>query len=482
MFGRNWLQEIKLDWKFLLESGKVYHCTPSSTRCLASVLNEYISLFEYTLGCYNGPPEDLQVTRKPNFHKARPVAYALKPKVEKALLKMEKEGLIERVSSQCAAPIVVVEKKNSKEVRVCGDFSVTYNSCAEIKSYPIPRIEDLHQALRGCKVFSILDMSQAYHQIPVTKESQQYLTINTHMGLFSFKRLPNGIHSGPAVFQRVMDSTLAGIPKVTLYIDDILVAGVDEVDHLNTLSKVFERLSSAGFKLNKPKCQFNKSSVTYLGHFIDAQGLHPTNEKLKAVRDAPRPKDVASLKPFLGLIMFYSRFLQNHSTVLAPLNNLLRKNVKWRWTKEEDDAFVKAKKLLLDSKTLVHYDESLPLYLSCDASFYGAGAVLSHQIVGQFRPVAFVSCTLSQAQRNYSQLDKEAFSIIFGLKKFHQYLYGREFSILTDHRPLLSLFAQDRAIPVHEAARLQPWSLILQIIIIRLSTEIQLHMQMLILC
>ena len=180
--------------------------------------------------------------------------------------------------------------------------------------------------------------------------------------------------------------------------------------------------------------------------------------------------------------MFYSRFLQNHSTVLAPLNNLLRKNVKWRWTKEEDDAFVKAKKLLLDSKTLVHYDESLPLYLSCDASSYGAGAVLSHQIVGQFRPVAFVSCTLSQAQRNYSQLDKEAFSIIFGLKKFHQYLYGREFSILTDHRPLLSLFAQDRAIPVHEAARLQPWSLILQIIIIRLSTEIQLHMQMLILC
>ena len=102
-------------------------------------------------------------------------------------------SVIERVSSsQCAAPIVVVEKKNSNEVRVCGDFSVTYNSCAEIKSYPIPKIEDLHQALRGCKVFSIFAISQAYHQIPVTKESQPYLTINTHMAQFSFKRLPNG--------------------------------------------------------------------------------------------------------------------------------------------------------------------------------------------------------------------------------------------------------------------------------------------------
>ena len=185
---------------------------------------------------------------------------------------------------------------------------------------------------------------------------------------------------------------------------------------------------------------------------IDGNGLHPTDEKLKAVQDAPRPKDVTALKSFLGLLMFYSRFLPNHSTILAPLNRLLKKDVKWAWTKTEEQAFFNAKKLLLESQTLVHYNDALSFYLSCDASSYGAGAVLSHYIDNQYRPIAFASCTLTQAQKNYSQLDKEAFSIIFGLKKFHQYLSGREFTILTDHRPLLSLFAPDRLIPLHVAA------------------------------
>ena len=138
-------------------------------------------------------------------------------------------------------------------------------------------------------------------------------------------------------------------------------------------------------------------------------------------------------------MMFYSRFMPHHSTVLAPLNNLLKKNVPWKWTKSEDAAFTAAKNLLLNSRTLVHYNESLPLVLSCDVSFYGAGAVLSHVINGKHQPIAFASCTLTEAQRNYSQLEKEAFSVIFGLKGFHQYLCGNSFTILTDHLQLLTL-------------------------------------------
>ena len=165
---------------------------------------------------------DLKVSKEPKFHKARSVPYALKSKVETALLKMERDSVIDRVAyAPCAAPIVIVGKKNSEEVRICGDFSLTYNSCADVETYPLQKLDDLHEALRGCKVFSILDMSQAYHQIPLAKESQSYLTINTHVGLFSFTRLPNGVHSGPAIFQRIMDSTLAVIPKVVCYLDDI---------------------------------------------------------------------------------------------------------------------------------------------------------------------------------------------------------------------------------------------------------------------
>ena len=222
-----------------------------------------------------------------------------------------------------------------------------------------------------------------------------------------------------------MDNLLSDIPKAVSRLDDILVAGTDEEDHLHTLSLVLERLLNAGFRLNKAKCKFFQSSVVYLGHVIDGEGLHPTQDKLKAIRDAPRPKDVTALKSFLGLIMFYSRFMPHHSTVLAPLHQLLKKGTSWRWLKAEEDAFVAAKQLILNSQTLVHYDHTLPLFLSCDVSSYGAGAVLSHQIDGQFRPVAFASCTLTPAQQNYSQLEKEAFSIIFGLKRFQQYLYGR---------------------------------------------------------
>ena len=397
-------------------------------------------MFRNELGCYNGPEVELAVSEMAKFHKARPVPYAYQPRVQSELLKMESDGVIERVSCAPfgAAPIVSVNKKDSDKVRVCGDFSVTYYKCANVVKYPIPKIDDLHSALRGCCVFSVLDMSQAYHQIPIATESCKYLTINTHIGLFVFKRLPNGIHSGPAIFQRIMDTVLSDIPRVICYLDDILIAGKNKKDHLDTLCKVLQRLQESGFKLNKNKCKFEQRSVTYLGHKIDAEGLHPTEEKLLAISQAPPPKDVTALKSFLGLIMFYSKFLKNHSTVLAPLNRLLKKGVKWVWTNVEEEAFSKAKLLLIHSDTLVHYDDALPLFLSCDASSYGIGAVLSHVIDGCYRPVAFASCTLSGAQRSYSQIDKEALSIVYGVEKFRQFLYGRQFTLITDHRPLIS--------------------------------------------
>ena len=225
-----------------------------------------------------------------------------------------------------------------------------------------------------------------------------------------------------------MDNLLSDVPKAVSHLDDILMVGIDKEDHLRTLSLVLEQLLAAGFRLNK----FLQKCVTYLGHKIDGEGLHPTEDKLASIRDAPRHKDVTALKSFLELSMFYSRFMPDHSTILAPLHNLLKKDTPWKWSKVED-AFVAAEKLILNSQTLVPYAHTLPLYLSCDASSYGAGAVLSHKMNGQFQPVAFPSCTLTSAQKNYSQIEKEAFSIIFGLKRFRQYLYGHSFIIFTDH-------------------------------------------------
>ena len=279
LFGRNWLQDVKLDWpnlpglKQINQVSSVCKTLSSAVSSgLQSVIQKHSCLFESNLGCYNGPPVDLKVSKEPKFYKARSVPYGLKSKVETALLNVERDGVIDRVASgPCATPIVIVGKKNSEEVRSCEDFSLTYNSCADVETHPLPKLDDLHEALRGCKVFSILDMSQAYHQIPLAKESQSYLTINTHVGLFSLKRLPNGVHSGPAIFQRIMDSTLAGIPKVVCYLDDILVAGVDKDDHLNSLSQVFEKLFAVGFQIKKAKCEFEKTSIQYLGQVLGSR-------------------------------------------------------------------------------------------------------------------------------------------------------------------------------------------------------------------
>ena len=324
LLGRNWLHKIQLQWYRIFGEVKEVYSVEFSN--INSVLEQYKSLFENVLGCYRGAAVELTVDKEPQFHKARPVPYAIRDSVERELNKMVEESVLKRVATvSCAAPIVAVPKKSSDQIRVCGDFSVTYNSCADIVQYPIPRIEDLHSVLQGCKMFSVLDMSQAYHQLPIAENSQKYLTINTHCGLFQFMCMLNGIHSGPALFQRTMDALFSGIPGVTCYLDNILVAGKNAQEHYQNLSRVFEKLESAGFKLNKSKCKFEQLSVECLGHVIDESGLHPTREKLDAIRNASAPKAVSALKSFLELLMFYSRFTNDHSTVLEPLNNLLRK-------------------------------------------------------------------------------------------------------------------------------------------------------------
>ena len=248
---------------------------PSNHASLDKLLLTYSKLFDGKLGCYSGEPVQLDVTETPKFHKARPVPFSLLPKVATALKKLEDEGIIKHVTSApCAAPIVPVIKR-SGDIRLCGDFSVTYNKCAEPSKYPILNLEHFASCFRGCSYFSKLDMSQAYHQVAVHPESQKWLTVNTHLGLFVFTRIPNGIHSAPAEFQMIMDKTLAGIPKGVCYLDDILIGGSDVEDHADNLKLVFDRLSDAGFKLNKNKCTFQQKFVNYLGHMIDSVGLHP---------------------------------------------------------------------------------------------------------------------------------------------------------------------------------------------------------------
>lgn len=289
------------------------------------------------------------------------------------------------------------------------------------------------------------------------------MTVNTHKGLYTYRVLPFGVSSSPAIFQRTMEGLLQGIPHVTIFLDDILLTGKDDREHLQTLARVLKRLQEAGLRLKRTKCLFMNEEVMFLGHKVEATGLHPVHEKVQAIKEAPTPSNVTELKAYLGLLNYYNKFLPNLSTVLAPVHKLLQKETKWQWSEAQQAAFDKSKEMMQSAEVLVHYDPEKDIVLSCDASPYGVGAVLSHHMPdGTERPIGFTSRTLNPAEKNYSQLDKDGLAVMFGIKRFHKYIYGRKFTIVTDHKPLLALFSEMRAVPQMASPRIQRWAVTLR--------------------
>ena len=194
--------------------------------------------------------------------------------------------------------------------------------------------------------------------------------------------------------------------------------------------------------------------VEYLGHRVPTR-LQPLASKVLAIKDAPTPKNVSQLRSILGMLKYYGRFLPDLATLLSPLYELQQSSKRWSWEERQDRSFQEAKKLLATSDVLTHYNPRKPLVLSSDASPYGVGEVLSHRMPdGTEQPIAFASRSLSPTERKYAQLYKEALAIIFGVKLFHQYLYGRNVSILSDHKPLQYLLEETRGIPATASAQI----------------------------
>lgn len=434
------------------------------TATLDELLHKHEAIFNDELGTVRSHQAKLHVhpDATPKFCKARPIPFAIREAIERELDRLEASGIIHKVThSEWAAPIVPVPKKDGR-FRICGDYKVTVNQALEVEQYPLPKPDDLYATLPGGSKFSKLDLSQAYQQLMLDEDSSHFVTINTHCGLYRYTRLPFGIASALAIFQKLMDTVLQGIPHVICYLDDILVTGKDDEDHLRNLAIVLQRLEDYGFRLKRAKCEFLQQSVEYLGHQIDAEGLHATPSKLQAILQAPTPKNVQELRSFLGLLNYYGKFFPNLATLLQPLNSLLQHDECWKWSPGCNTAFQQAKQELASARVLVHYDPSLPIILAGDASTYGNGAVISHLMPdGSEHPIAFASRTLSKSERNYAQLEKEALSLIFGVKKVHQYLYGRTFTLITDHKPLLTILGTKKGIPSLAAARLQRWAILL---------------------
>ena len=288
LLGRDWLGKLRLDWS---ELHQIQSTAPGP---LKELLDRYSEVFKDELGTIQGTTAKIQVdpTVQPRFCKARSVPYALRAKVDTELVRLEREGIIEKVTyAAWAAPIVPVVKRDGT-IRICGDYKLTVNRAAKVDSYPLPRVEDLFASLAGGETFSKLDLAHAYLQLLLDDNSKPLLTIKTSKGLFQYKRLPSGVASAPAIFQRTIESILKGLPHTSVYLDDILVTGDSETEHLHNLEEVLKRLSKAGIRLKRQKCAFMLTEVEYLGHKLSAEGLRHTESKVRAITDAPAPQNV----------------------------------------------------------------------------------------------------------------------------------------------------------------------------------------------
>lgn len=228
------------------------------------------------------------------------------------------------------------------------------------------------------------------------------------------------------------------------------------------MEQVLNILHENGIKCKREKCGFLQEQIEYLGRKISAQGVLPDESGVKAVQNLPPPSNLKQVEAFMGKVNYYHNFIPNYSQLSAPINMLRRKNVKFTWGSSQQQAFKALKSHIVNATQLAHYQEGLPLALATDASSYGIGVVLSHVLAdGSERPIAFASKTLDKHQVRYSQIEKEGLAIVFGVKRFHQYLYGRKFTLVTDHKPLVSIFNPSHQLPVMTSHRLQRWAIIL---------------------
>ncbi len=320
------------------------------------------------LGCAKGFLHKVKISSNvaPVCQKLRCLPLSVRNAVSEELQHLLDLGVIEKMdSSPWVSPIVVVQKR-SGGIRMCVDLRET-NKAVIMDSYPLPHIDELLSKLCGATVFSTIDLESAYFQLPLHEESRDLTAFITHEGLFRFCRVPFGLASAPSAFQKMLSTILQGSTNVAHYLDDIIVWGRTQSEHDCMLNKVVRLLQSAGLQLNTPKCQLSKTSLCFLGHTVSAQGVHPNEDHLNAMLHAPVPTDAHQLRSFLGLISWYSKFIQNFATVVEPLRACIRKGVDFSWSEEAHKSFNTVKELLLKSSALALFDPNLPIVVSTDA-------------------------------------------------------------------------------------------------------------------
>ena len=372
---------------------------------------------------------------------------------------MERDGIIIPIThSEWICNVVLVPKKDGN-TRFCIDYKPV-NALSIPDSYPLVRIDDCLDAMCGAKYFSSLDLASGYWQIQMDPASVDKTAFITPEGTYAFCRMPFGLTGAPATFCRLMDLVLGGLKfkGVVVYLDDVQIYSKSFEEHLSLLRQVFQRLQSANLKVKTSKCFFFKSQVLFLGHIVDARGISTDPHKVVAITAMATPHDVTTTKSFLGACGHYRRFIQAFSTVAGPLYSLLKKDTAFIWTNCQNASFQELKCRLTTTPILGHFDPTRMLTIETDASTIGLGAVLSQEASPYPEVLAYISRTLSKAEKNYSVTELECIAVIWSVEKLHHYVGGnKQFTVITDHNALVGLMTMK-----NPRGRLARWVLALR--------------------
>lgn len=420
--------------------------------CFASTLNE--------LGCTNMAEMTIEVnSNRPIVYRPYRLSYKEREQVRDMVNNLLDAGIIRESVSEYASPIILVRKKDNK-LRLCVDFRML-NSVTVKERYPMPNIEDEIARLSGQAYFITLDLASGYYQVPISEQSRPLTSFVTPDGQYEFNRMPFGLANAPAIFQRMMNRVLGSsrYSGATAYIDDVLIYGRSVDECLARLEHVLQLLDNANLTLNLNKCEFLLDSIDYLGYEISAAGIRPGSRKIQSVLDFPRPTNHHTVRQFLGLVGYFRKFIKNFAILAHPLNKLLKKDVTWIWTNEQEQSFETLKNKLTDRPILAIYDPAAETELHTDASKVGIGGILLQRPRSDvpYRAVGFYSRQTSPEERNFHSYELETLAVVCSLRKFRVYLLGQSFKVVTDCNALRSTFSKRDLIP-----RIARWWLLMQ--------------------
>lgn len=428
------------------------HCNNEEKNQILDICTKYADLFYLqgeVLSSTNIVKHSIELKpgTTPKKSKSYRLPYSHQQEIKKQVKELVRQDMIEETGSPWRTPLLLVPKKSNdenKKWRLVMDFREVNSSTIQ-DVYPIPNISEILENLGKSQYFSKLDMASGYWQVEMEEESKKITAFQADGKLYAWKRMPFGLVNSQATFQRLMNQALAGLEGFMcfVYLDDVIIYGKSLADHNNRLIRIFKEFRKCNLKLQPSKCEFLCTEINFLGHIVSRDGVRVDPKKTEAVRKFPIPKTRKQIKSFMGFASYYRKFIDRFAKIAAPINWLLRKESKYEWTKECDNAFNELKEKLVNPPILIFPDYEKEFIITVDASNYAIGAILSQ---GQMTknasgdlPIAYASRQFKDNEMHMSSNDKELTAILFGLQQFRPYVLDRRFLIVTDCNSLTYL-------------------------------------------